>query len=248
VSVVLVAGGVAFAGHSTKAAARMLVNSSPEPVSNIALSLAGDVAVPFGVWFVLNCPLAAGAVVSVFLLLFFVISPGIYRLLRVQSRALASLFRHWMGETPEHDRAMSMGEQSASASDPAAGLEARLAAFMAPLPEPYCGILCNKLSLDSPPLAIEAVASRGLSGLHNSIGYVCFARGELIFVTRRWFRHRVRTIPLDQLRTVGFRSGLLLDALELDTGEETQRFYMFREHWRSGEGLADVLNSATAEA
>ena len=239
VSVALLAGGVAFAGHSTKAATRMLVNSSPEPVSNIALSLAGDVAVPVGVWFVLNYPLAAGAAVAVFLVFFFVVSPSIYRLVRVQSRALGSLFRHWMGETPDDDPAI---------SDPAAEFEARLAAFMAPLPEPYCGTLCKKLSLDGPPLAIEAVASRGLSGLHNSIGYVCFAQGELIFITRRWFRHRVRTIPLDQLRTVGFRSGLLLDALELDTGAETHRFHIFREHWRRGEGLADVLSSATAEA
>lgn len=247
VSVALLAGGVAFAGHSTKAATRMLVNSSPEPVSNIALSLAGDVAVPVGVWFVLNYPLIAGAVVAVFLVLFFVVSPSIYRLVRVQWRALGSLFRHWMGETDGDDISIASGPLD-SASDSAAALEARLAAFMAPLPEPYCGILCKKLSLDSPPLAIEAVASRGLSGLQNSIGYICFAQGELIFVTRRWFRHRVRTIPLNQLRTVGFRSGLLLDALELGIGVETQRFHIFREHWRRGEGLADVLRSATAEA
>ena len=247
VSVALLAGGVAFAGHSTKAATRMLVNSSPEPVSNIALSLAGDAAVPLGVWFVLNYPLVAGAAVAVFLLLFFVVSPGIYRLVRVQWRALRSLVRHWMGGAEGDELAMTR-DSSDSTSDAAAALEARLAVFMAPLPEPYCGIVCGKLSLDNPPLAIEAVASRGLSGLNNSIGYICFAQDELIFVTRRWFRHRVHSVPLSGRRTVRFRSGLLLDALELDTGGETQRFHIFREHWRRGESLADVLSSATAEA
>ena len=49
-AVALLSGGVALAGHSAKAATRYAVNHSPEPFSNIALSLAGDLALPFGVW------------------------------------------------------------------------------------------------------------------------------------------------------------------------------------------------------
>jgi len=43
----LVGGGVALSSHSAKAATRLAANTSPEPFSNIALSLAED-AVTFG--------------------------------------------------------------------------------------------------------------------------------------------------------------------------------------------------------
>src|SRR5512143_1252693 len=38
----LLAGGVAFSGHSAKAATRLAVNHSPEPFSNVAVSLIED--------------------------------------------------------------------------------------------------------------------------------------------------------------------------------------------------------------
>lgn len=40
----LLGGGAAFASHATKATARAAVNTSPEPVSNVVLSTAEDVA------------------------------------------------------------------------------------------------------------------------------------------------------------------------------------------------------------
>jgi uncharacterized membrane protein len=43
----LVGGGVALSSHSTKTVTRLAANTSPEPVSNIVLSLLGD-AVTFG--------------------------------------------------------------------------------------------------------------------------------------------------------------------------------------------------------
>ncbi len=43
----LLGGGVALSSHSTKTATRLAANTSPEPFSNIALSLLGD-AVTFG--------------------------------------------------------------------------------------------------------------------------------------------------------------------------------------------------------
>ncbi len=38
----LVGGGIALGSHSTKTATRLAANTSPEPISNIALSLFGD--------------------------------------------------------------------------------------------------------------------------------------------------------------------------------------------------------------
>jgi hypothetical protein len=46
----LLGGGLAAAAHTAKASTRAAVNTSPEPFSNIGMSLLGDVAVPSMLW------------------------------------------------------------------------------------------------------------------------------------------------------------------------------------------------------
>jgi len=46
----LLGGGLAATAHAAKASTRAAANTSPEPFSNIALSLLGDVAVPTMLW------------------------------------------------------------------------------------------------------------------------------------------------------------------------------------------------------
>ena len=46
----LLGGGLAATAHTAKASTRAAANTSPEPFSNIGLSLAGDVAVPTMLW------------------------------------------------------------------------------------------------------------------------------------------------------------------------------------------------------
>jgi len=52
----LVGGTLTAATHATKAGARVMINTSPEPVSNWGASLAEDVAVFAGLWVALNYP------------------------------------------------------------------------------------------------------------------------------------------------------------------------------------------------
>src|ERR1700733_903904 len=49
-TLILLCGGVAFASHSSKAAVRLVVNHSPEPFTNIGMSLVEDALAPLGVW------------------------------------------------------------------------------------------------------------------------------------------------------------------------------------------------------
>ncbi len=76
VAAFLLGGGAALLSHSAKAGARAAVNTSPEPVSNIAVSGFEDVATAGGLWLVLSQPhiaiavaviLALGAVGVIFL-------------------------------------------------------------------------------------------------------------------------------------------------------------------------------------
>lgn len=79
IAIVILCGGVALASHSSKAATRLAVNHSPEPFSNIALSVAGDLFVPFGVWLALRHPVVSLALIAGFIVVFVWLSRKIFR-------------------------------------------------------------------------------------------------------------------------------------------------------------------------
>ncbi|MBM0169414.1 DUF4126 domain-containing protein [Altererythrobacter sp. C41] len=65
----LLGGSAAFAAHAGKAGARGVVNTSPEPVSNIAVSTVEDVATAGLLWAAYEYPYVAGAIALVLLAL-----------------------------------------------------------------------------------------------------------------------------------------------------------------------------------
>lgn len=69
VAVAALGGAIALAAHGSKLAMRTAVTPSPEPFSNIALSLAEDVAAISLTWFATRHPIAAGIIVAICLLL-----------------------------------------------------------------------------------------------------------------------------------------------------------------------------------
>jgi hypothetical protein len=63
-------GGVsALASHAVKAGTRLAVNTSPEPASNIAISIGEDVVVLALVWFAIEHPYIAAGIAGVLLLI-----------------------------------------------------------------------------------------------------------------------------------------------------------------------------------
>ena len=91
VIVFLSGGGAALLSHSAKASARAAVNTSPEPVSNIAVSTTEDVVTAGGLWLVLSQPAIAIAVA----LILFVGSIGVIIL---SWRILTRLKRWWSSD------------------------------------------------------------------------------------------------------------------------------------------------------
>ncbi len=79
-------GAIALAAHGGKTAVRAAVTPSPEPFSNITLSLGEDALAIFLIWFASRHPYWAAAIVGIFLL-------TIVLLLRWVVRALRALFR-----------------------------------------------------------------------------------------------------------------------------------------------------------
>lgn len=58
VAAAIIGGALAAGSHLTKASSRILINTSPEPVTNSAVSLTEDAVVVAGIWTALNHPLA----------------------------------------------------------------------------------------------------------------------------------------------------------------------------------------------
>lgn len=78
----LMGGSVALAAHGTKASMRLAINTSPEPFSNWAASVAEDVAAFVGVWAAFQHPYLMLALVLAFLALVIYLLPKILRGLR----------------------------------------------------------------------------------------------------------------------------------------------------------------------
>ena len=78
----LCAGGAAVSTHMTKSGARLLVNSSPEPFSNIGLSVLEDGVVVAGTLLTIHYPLYALLVVIIFVVAFFFFAPALFRVFK----------------------------------------------------------------------------------------------------------------------------------------------------------------------
>ena len=93
----LVGGGIALAAHGGKTAVRAAVTPSPEPLSNIGLSLGEDAMAIFLTWFATRHPYIAASVALVLLVV-------IVLLVRWVVRALRALFRGAEGELVHRQR------------------------------------------------------------------------------------------------------------------------------------------------
>jgi hypothetical protein len=87
----LLGGGVALSSHSTKTATRLTANMSPEPFSNILLSLLGDVLTVGGTVLMTVHPLILLSLVGIAVIVSIVLCRWLYRTLR---RVFRTSFAH----------------------------------------------------------------------------------------------------------------------------------------------------------
>jgi hypothetical protein len=78
----LLGGGLALSSHGTKAATRAVINTSPEPVTNVAASLAEDVVAVGSVALAAFYPILLVLVVAVGLVISMIVLPRTVRYLR----------------------------------------------------------------------------------------------------------------------------------------------------------------------
>lgn len=85
----LMGGTLAATSHAAKATTRAAANTSPEPFSNIALSLLGDAAVPVMLWLAWEHPLVFWPLLALAVVLALVLIVVLFKFLRALLRRFA---------------------------------------------------------------------------------------------------------------------------------------------------------------
>jgi hypothetical protein len=93
VAALIIGGGLAATSHTLKAGTRVLINTSPEPFSNWAASVAGDVAVFGGVLLAVYEPTVFLGLLAVFVAVAAWAIPRLWRVIR----ALVQRVGRWLG-------------------------------------------------------------------------------------------------------------------------------------------------------
>ena len=88
----LLGGTLAAPSHAAKTTTRAAANTSPEPFSNIALSLAGDAFVPAMLWLAWEHPVVFFVVLAITLVAMVAITALLFRFLRGLTRRLRGHF------------------------------------------------------------------------------------------------------------------------------------------------------------
>jgi Domain of unknown function (DUF4126) len=178
VIVALLAGGTSLVAHTAKSATRLASNSSPEPFSNIGLSLGEDAAVLGGLALVYFNPILALVIFLICIGAFFYFAPRILRAMKVK------IWLAWRKLNGPADRDVSVELPSTLPGRlaPAFGKENVLGETIA--------------------WAVPCVSGRGRGIPPNVFGAIVATNEEphrLIFVARKGTRALARTIDLEGL-------------------------------------------------
>ena len=220
----ILCGGLALSGHSAKAAARLAVNHSPEPFTNVALSLAGDAAVPIATWTAFHFPLLTLGFVVVFVLLFGWLAPQVWRAIHLEMAALSATLSSWFRGSDE-GQSPSFGTGSPLPRE-------FLYAFR-PLPEDLRANLTAKASEPRFDMGVRAAATKSVPSLNQSMGYLFVSGDKLTFVTKRAFRTKLWTVLIADISDASWHAGVFLDKLFITTPEGNVKFDVLKAAPRS---------------
>jgi hypothetical protein len=164
----LLAGGAALTAHAAKAGTRLVANFSPEPISNIGLSLGGDALVLGGLGLLLWHPLVALVVAIVALGLTWTFLPSLLRALRATM---------WLA-----------GRKVLAITQGSTGLPSEL-------PAAFRGALHREgVAVESAAPCVIGAGSVKPKGL---LGWLArLSDGRLLFISSRGATPRVHEIPL----------------------------------------------------
>ncbi len=221
-AVMLLCGGVSFLSHSAKAGTRFVVNHSPEPFSNIGLSLAEDVCVIGGTWAAFEHPLAMLAFTVLFVTGVLLFAPKIFRLLRVEVLAISSLFGMLFNGTGTSDPPVLFDD----------------------VPDNLFNKILADTASEERRFCIRCVSGKGVEPGRNRVGFLYMAGGRLCFVTRKKFRTCKVGFDISEITELKFYKKRLLDRLVFRYGKKNVSLHLFKNRPDRGQKIAEILETA----
>jgi hypothetical protein len=100
----IIGGSIAAGTHATKSGTRVIINTSPEPITNWTASVVEDLVVIAGLWTALNHPWVFLVLLTGFLVLMIWLLPKLWRGIRKVFGLLKNLFRRQETSEPVQDR------------------------------------------------------------------------------------------------------------------------------------------------
>jgi len=244
VVIALLCGGVALSGHSTKAGLRLLVNHSPEPFSNIALSLIEDVLVVFGTYVAVQYPYVMLIIVVLFLGAFLWFAPKAFRLLRIETNAILAVLKKVFLKVKGlfvRKRVVVASSESHRPTLQSSSTSKLHEIANHEMPIEYVYHLRDAFNVRDHAAVIKCAAGKGVRGLRHSIGYLNITSTEAIFMCKRLLRLRTFAVPRNKIEHVHFKKHLLMDRLTLRVGGKQHVYYLFKDVSNRGEVISRVL-------
>lgn len=244
VVIALLCGGVALSGHSTKAGLRLLVNHSPEPFSNVALSLIEDVLVVLGTYVAVQYPYLMLIIVVLFVGAFLWFAPKAFRLLRIETNAILAVLKKLFLKVKGlfvRKRAVVASSESHRSTLQSSSTSKLHEIANDEMPIEYVYHLRDAFNVRDHAAVIKCAAGKGVRGLRHSIGYLNITSTEAIFMCKRLLRLRNYAVPRNKIEHVHFKKHLLMDHLTLRVGGKQHVFYLFKDVSNRGEVISRVL-------
>ena len=239
--------GVSLSGHSVKAGTRLLANHSPEPFSNIALSVVEDFLVVIGSWLALSHPAIMVTIVVIFLIAFIWFAPKAFRLIRIEFLASLALLKkfyllakQYVSSFGQRRRLAAIGAEYTVPVDVVGGGNAAVDESD-DVPEHILHRLANKVGSRGRRFFIRCTAGTGVKKLRHSVGYLQIDDDSLVFVTKRMFRMRDHQIERSTIEDIEFKKRLLFDRLIIRTSGKQQQFFFFKDIANRGSRAYEIL-------
>ncbi|MDM8525959.1 DUF4126 domain-containing protein [Desulfococcaceae bacterium HSG8] len=223
-ALIILGGSVTLFSHTSKASLRFVANHSPEPFSNIGLSLAEDVCVVGGSWAAFNYPLEMLAICVIFLAVFIFFAPKIFRLLRVEILALRSVWN------------MTFGRKTSEG-----------AALSDEIPDDLRDKTMDDIASEEETFCVRCVSGKGMKTGRNNVGFLYMTGDRLSFVTRKNFRIRKADFNISDIRELKFYKKNLLDHIVFSYGKNKVNLHLFKNRYNKGKRIIAVLESVTGK-
>jgi len=225
VVVALLAAWLGFTTHALKATVRLQANASPEPLSNVALSVAEDATVVLGLGLVFHYPLVALAVAIVFLAAIWFFVPRMLRATWVKLWLCARKLRLAADEIPVESLPDTLPDTSKHAVLEAAGPGWRVA------------------------WSVPCISAAGPGYPRNRFGWLVLTEGPapLMYFVSRSRRRRPYALPPGAPSAARIERKFLADALVISwTGDDGQARFLFDRGSRAVAALVAENLSAKA--